>query len=57
MKVHGWGMSDRVTGLDPGKGCVRSGLESCWRGGVSFHAVGLDPNVVQGLISVEGYYE
>lgn len=50
-------MSGRVTGLDSGEGCGRYGLERGWRGGVSFHAVGLDPNVVQGLIRMDGYYE
>lgn len=50
-------MSGRVNGLDSGEGCGKSGLERGWRGGVSFHAVGLDPNVVQGLIRMDGYYE
>ena len=57
VKIHGCGMSGRVTALDSGEGHGRSGLERGWRGGVSFHAVGLDPNFVQGLISMDGYYE
>lgn len=56
-RVHGWEVSGRITGLDSGEGRGKSGWGERLDRGISFNVVDLNPNVVQGPINMDGYYE